>query len=115
MYINIPVVEVKSIIKEILNNYNETPTIEKQELETLLNTVLEYNYMQFNDQLYKQNKGLAMGAPMSAALAETFIQHLEHKNCQNSEQMPDHRLLQIRGQYIDYIQYKHHKHRKHLK
>jgi hypothetical protein len=40
--------------------------------------ILEQNYFQFNDQFFKQNEGLAMGAPMSAILAETFIQHLEH-------------------------------------
>jgi hypothetical protein len=30
--------------------------------------------MQFNDQFYKQNEGLAMGAPTSAILPEAFIQ-----------------------------------------
>jgi hypothetical protein len=41
MYTNIPVNEIKNIISEILNNDNETPTTEKQELGTLLNTILE--------------------------------------------------------------------------
>jgi hypothetical protein len=36
--------------------------------------------MQHNDHQYKQNEGLAMGAPTSAILAEMFIQHLEHKH-----------------------------------
>jgi hypothetical protein len=36
--------------------------------------------MQFNDQFYNQNEGLAMGAPTSAILTETFIQNLEHNN-----------------------------------
>jgi hypothetical protein len=78
MYTNISVVKLKTIISEILNNGNETPTIEKQELEILLTATLEHNYMQFNDQFYNQNEGLAMGAPTSAILAETFIQYLEH-------------------------------------
>jgi hypothetical protein len=77
MYTNIPVTEVQNIIKEIVNNDNHTPK-KKQELVTLLNTVLEQNYLQFNDQFYKQNQGLVMGAPTSAILAETFIQYLEH-------------------------------------
>jgi hypothetical protein len=72
IYTNIPVVEVKNILKETLNNDNETPTIEKQELETLLNAVLEHNDMQFNDQFYIQTEGLAMGAPTSAVIAETL-------------------------------------------
>jgi hypothetical protein len=44
----------------------------------MLNTVLEENDIQFNNQYYKQNDGLAMGIPTSAILAEVFIQHLEH-------------------------------------
>jgi hypothetical protein len=67
-----------NIIIEIFNIDNETPTIEKEELEILLNTILEHNYMQLNDQFYNQNEGLAMGAPTSAILAEIFIQYLEH-------------------------------------
>jgi hypothetical protein len=45
----------------------------------LLDASLEQNYIQFNDEYYKQNDGLAMGTPTSALLAEVFIQHLEHK------------------------------------
>jgi hypothetical protein len=44
----------------------------------MLNTVLEQNHIQFNNQYYKQNDGLAMGIPTSAILAEVFIQNLEH-------------------------------------
>jgi hypothetical protein len=32
-----------------------------------------------DQQYYKQAEGLAMGAPTSAILAETYIQHMEHK------------------------------------
>jgi hypothetical protein len=41
---------------------------------------MEQNYFQFNQQYYKQTEGLAMGAPTSAILAETYIQHMEHKH-----------------------------------
>jgi hypothetical protein len=34
--------------------------------------------MQFNGHFFKQHDGLAMGAPTSAVLTETFIQCLEH-------------------------------------
>jgi hypothetical protein len=56
---NIPVTEVRNIIK-ILNNDNHTPEKEKQELMTLLNIILEQNYLQVSDQFYKQNEGLGM-------------------------------------------------------
>jgi hypothetical protein len=95
MYTNIPISETKHIISEVLNNDNETSTVEKEELEILLNTIFEHNYMQFNDQFYKQNEGLAMGAPTSAILAETSIKHLERK------------LIEIlnKHQIIDYHRY----------
>jgi hypothetical protein len=36
------------------------------------------------NQQYKQNEGLAMGAPMSAILAEVFMQHQEHNHIVNT-------------------------------
>jgi coproporphyrinogen III oxidase-like Fe-S oxidoreductase len=44
----------------------------------MLNTVLEQNYIQFNNQYYKQNDCLAMGVHASAILAEVFIQYIEN-------------------------------------
>jgi hypothetical protein len=41
--------------------------------------VTEQNYLQFDQQYYKQTEGLAMGAPTPAILAETYSQHTEHK------------------------------------
>jgi hypothetical protein len=41
--------------------------------------VTEQNHFQFDQQYYKQTEGLAMAAPTSAILAETYMQHMEHK------------------------------------
>jgi hypothetical protein len=77
MYTNIPKVEVINIIKTITeNNLN---TLEQKELIDILRTILEQNNFKFSQQYYKQTEGLAMGAPTSAILAETYIQHMEHK------------------------------------
>jgi hypothetical protein len=78
MYSNIPTTEVKNIIKEILGKWNITSEHKKHELITILNTILEQNHLQFNNQFCKQYKGLAVGVLTSAVLAETFIQYLEH-------------------------------------
>jgi hypothetical protein len=40
---------------------------------------MEQNYFQLDQKYYKRTEGLAMGAPTSAILAETFIQHKEHE------------------------------------
>jgi hypothetical protein len=50
----------------------------KHEVIILLNAILEQNYLQFSNHFYEQDEGLAMGAPTSAVLAETFILYLEH-------------------------------------
>jgi hypothetical protein len=66
---------------------------EKEELLHILNMILEQNYFQFNNQFFKQCEGLAMGAPMSATLAETFIQYLDHTiiyQILNGHQIIDH-------------------------
>jgi hypothetical protein len=39
----------------------------------LLNTIINPNYLQHNNHLYKQDDELAMGAPTSALLAKVFI------------------------------------------
>jgi hypothetical protein len=70
--------EVKNIIKYILDRDYHTKQEDKYELLNLTNTILEENYIQFNDHFYKQHDGLAMGAPTSAVLTEIFVQSLEH-------------------------------------
>jgi hypothetical protein len=78
MYTNIPTSELKYIIKNIVDQNHNMSNIENDELLNLLNFILEQNYFQFKNQFYKQNDGLAMGAPTSAILADTFIQYPEH-------------------------------------
>jgi hypothetical protein len=95
MYINIPQDELIKIINNALE-YNNFPRNKKQELITLVNTILNQNYIQHMDQQYKQNKGLAMGAPTSAILAEVFMQHQEHNYISKILQKQD---------VIDYYRY----------
>jgi hypothetical protein len=69
---------VINIIKKILQNNKEIRKNIRKETIHLLETILEHNYFQFDQEYYKQTDGLAMGAPTSSILAETYIQHLEH-------------------------------------
>jgi hypothetical protein len=78
MYTNILTNELKYIITNISNNDHYTSKEEKEELLYILDMILKQNYLQFNNQFYKQNEGLTMGAPTSATLTEIFIQHLQH-------------------------------------
>jgi hypothetical protein len=78
MYANIPVQEMKSIVKNIIERNNNTSKEAKNEILDLLNVTLEQNCIQHNGQWYKQDNGLAMRVPMSAILTETLMQYLEH-------------------------------------
>jgi hypothetical protein len=50
---------------------------------SLINTVINHKYLQFNNEYYKQEDGLAIGAPALAILSKIFIQHLEHTHISN--------------------------------
>jgi hypothetical protein len=67
-----------SIINNILQNNHEIEDKIKTEITHTLKTVIDQNYFQFDLEYYKQNDGLAMGAPTSAILAEAYIQNMEH-------------------------------------
>jgi hypothetical protein len=82
MYTNIPQNDVICIINNLLIN-NNTPEDQKREIITLVQVILNQNYLKHNNYQYTQNEGLAMGAPTSAILAETFIQYLEQNNIIN--------------------------------
>jgi hypothetical protein len=78
MYKSIPIIKVKNIIKGVLDRDYCTKQEVKDELLNLTNTILEQNDILFNDHYYKQQDGLAIGAPTSAILAQIFIQFVEH-------------------------------------
>jgi hypothetical protein len=77
MYTSIPINELYDIIQESLV-HNSIPIEYKNEIMTLVKVILRQNYFQYNDELYLQKEGLAMGAPTSSIFAEIFIQYLEH-------------------------------------
>jgi hypothetical protein len=61
-----------------MNNNNNINEDVKTEIENLINIIIEQNYFQFNNKYYKQKEGLAMGAPTSAILSETYLQYIEN-------------------------------------
>jgi hypothetical protein len=67
MYTKILTGELTYMIKNILHK-NNTPEKQNQKLRALLNTFINQNYSQFNNQY----DGLAIRAPTSAILAKIF-------------------------------------------
>jgi hypothetical protein len=62
MYANIPTNKLTPHITALCYWYNIGKEIE-QEIIKLMKFILKQNYFQFNDSIYTQTKGLAMGAP----------------------------------------------------
>ena len=77
LYTNVPITETLNIIKgKIDKQYNKE---ESRLIINMLRTIVEQNYFQFNNKIYKQQEGLARGSPLSAILSEIFLQHMEEK------------------------------------
>jgi hypothetical protein len=77
LYVNILVNEVLHITKT-LSNYNNINNELSQEMNSLLEAVLNLNYLQHLNKFYKPNKRIAMGSPISGAIANIFIQYYEN-------------------------------------
>jgi hypothetical protein len=96
MYTNIPKIGVINIIKKILENNNEIEKNIQKETIHILETIIQQNYFQFDQEYYKQADGLAMGSSTSSLLAETYIQHMEHTNIPHTYRTTNNCIFQIR-------------------
>ncbi|GFG29563.1 hypothetical protein Cfor_05813 [Coptotermes formosanus] len=77
MYTNIPIEDlIDSIDKELKQNNTDTCT--RLEIVRSCEVVLKRNYFQYDNTLYMQADGLAMGCPTSSVFSEIYLQRLEH-------------------------------------
>ena len=79
LYTNIPVTETICLVKENLMNSHNLNSQQINEIIKLLTTVLPQNYFTYNGKFYTQNKGLAMGSPLSGFLADIYLHNYEEK------------------------------------
>jgi hypothetical protein len=77
MYTNIPTQQIPKILT-LLYKQNVIDKQLSRDLIALTETIAQQNYFRFQDTIYTQTEGLAMGAPTSSILSEIFIQYLEH-------------------------------------
>ena len=56
-------------------NNNEGTTI--TQILNVTKTILEQNYFQYNEAIFKPKKGIAMGSPISGTMAEAYLQYVE--------------------------------------
>ena len=67
LFINVPVHQTLRIATKLLSNNNTHPSI-RYEIEQALSICSSQNYFQFNDIIYQQVNGLAMGSPFLPSL-----------------------------------------------
>lgn len=79
LYTNIPVKETIEIIKNNLLKHKTLTLPEIYEFIDLLTLVLSHNYFSFNNKMYQQKDGLAMGSCLASLVADIFINNLECK------------------------------------
>ena len=86
LYLKIPHKEGVEAVKNRLyfkNRESDTVPIPPGAMSDLLNIVLTQNYFQFNDSMYHQVQGTAMGTKMAPAYANLFMAELEEKLLRN--------------------------------
>ena len=80
LYTNVPLQETIAIAADKVYSNNDTPTPPfSKEVFIKLLTLANTGIFSFNDTLYKQIDGLAMGNPLAPSLANLFLGELENK------------------------------------
>ena len=76
LFTNIPLEETINIC----TNYEDViEGINKSEFKNLLSLATQESYFIFNDVLYKQKDGVAMGSPLGLTMANVFLSFYEVK------------------------------------
>ena len=81
-------------------NVDVTESINKSEFENLLSLATQESYFIFNDILYKQKEGVAMGSPLDPTMANVFLSFYEMKWL---EQCPNEFKPVFYRRYVDDI------------
>ena len=82
LYTNIPVEDTLCIIREKLDNDPSLPdrtSLSPASICKLLSSCLKTTSFRFRDTFYKLTDGVAMGSPVSAVVANLFMEHFEAK------------------------------------
>ena len=99
LFTNVPIEDaVKAALRKLENDpglpdrTNLTPT----QIADLLNFVLRSTYFQYNGSIYEQKDGAAMGSPVSAVIANIFMEDFEERAIANAIHKP-----KIWKRYVD--------------
>ena len=71
MYSNIPTGEMTKILNDLCVKGNVDDKT-RNEIVKITQIIVNQNYFRFQDNIYQQNEGLAMGSPTSSILSEVY-------------------------------------------
>jgi hypothetical protein len=86
---------VRWIVSQLLKYNDKTTTCQ---IINLLDIILNQNYLSFQDQIYKPNKDVAIGSPISGTITEVFLRTLEKHVI---KQLMDNRTLTLYTRYVE--------------
>jgi hypothetical protein len=92
---NVPTAKLPQIISLICDQLHTTKRF-KRDIIKLVRTVIKQNYFQFQNQIFRHNEGLAVGAPSSSILSQVYLQYVEHTVIYN---------IRLRNQILGYFRY----------
>jgi hypothetical protein len=99
LYVNLPLQYILYTTKFWLNRSNNTNATIKHTLQ-LIEIILKQNYFQYNNQIFRSEKGIAMGSPISGTIAEIYVQFLEELYI---KQWMDSKQILYYKRYVDDI------------
>ena len=80
LFTNVPLDKTIEILLERIYDKNELKTnIPREDLKELLELCTKQVHFSFNNTMYKQSDGVAMGSPLGPVLAGIFMVDLETK------------------------------------
>ena len=94
LFTNVPLKETVQICLDVLYREVSTPVMPEDLLRKLLLKATTDVEFSFDNTLYKQIDGVAMGSPLGPALANLFVGYLESK-------IPDHNLPLLYCRFVD--------------
>jgi len=74
--VNIPTKEILRITKSLLLKRNDARNT--KHLITILDDILQQNYLSFKNLIYQPETGVSEGSHFSSAMAEIFLQNMEN-------------------------------------
>lgn len=79
LYTNIPIELALQAIEKYWPEIEKFTKIPKSEFIKSVTYILNSNYFQYNQEIYKQKFGVAMGQPISSTIADLVMQFIEEK------------------------------------